>query len=541
MAPPFELNEDVLWKILTINANMNNDEPGRRYNSTEKAQGWRTRALVMTWTCSHVCRRWRESIVHSPTLWARLIDLDVLVTVRREWRDEILRRTGESVLLIKGDVFASRPLEWNLVMTLLQDLWHRIQRLDIRVLKIKNNPNDGFWDFLYRPAPALQVFRFRTHSDQTAPLPTPARLFANDAPLLQDFRVSRLPLKLTPEMTWLHQVRRLDVYLVTSRRVMSVYDWLRMLEQMPLIESLALYSAFQIPPNFNSSTTTKLHRPHLAEIRLTDYLMPCTEVLAKIIPRPGCSLSLSALDSNDGPPQDLDLTSVGKVVSRYAQTYFNDRPITTLFLAIYPGGFAVEEDHRCDNHASDTYFRVDIQRMNDDGQHPPMLQLLDAFSSCSFEYVTTLEFEVIITPFQALDSNVHRFLASLPNVVTLLTFGEALWALQTLDDAMLGVKHDNTSHHDRSPFLFPSLRVVKLKSRDHNFRPRSTEGAIPFLTSRHASQRPVEVLDLTRMDWKGFRMLDIFADITGLKVIYHDGECIRERICGSHSDEVQGI
>ena len=88
-APVHSLHDDLLWKIFSINANMFIDEG----------------ALTTTRLTSQVCQSWRSNLLNTTALWGRLIDFDSLHGLKgTEWAEELVRRSGTSLLWIKGKV-----------------------------------------------------------------------------------------------------------------------------------------------------------------------------------------------------------------------------------------------------------------------------------------------------------------------------------------------------------------------------------------------------------------------------------------------------
>lgn len=84
--PIHKLFPDLLLEIGALNANMFEDK----------------HALRTTTVVSQVCNSWCETILEAHSIWAKLIDLDVLCrNYSLSHFTELLRRAGDSLLWIK--------------------------------------------------------------------------------------------------------------------------------------------------------------------------------------------------------------------------------------------------------------------------------------------------------------------------------------------------------------------------------------------------------------------------------------------------------
>ena len=96
-SPINKLPNDVLFFIFSINADMTDESP----------QCWDDkklpyRALHVTRHTSQVSKYWRTLVLESPTIWARIIDLELFRPSLESWREEVLRRCGKCLLSVKG-------------------------------------------------------------------------------------------------------------------------------------------------------------------------------------------------------------------------------------------------------------------------------------------------------------------------------------------------------------------------------------------------------------------------------------------------------
>ncbi|KDR81100.1 hypothetical protein GALMADRAFT_136154 [Galerina marginata CBS 339.88] len=120
------LNNDVLWYIFSVNAEMKQSPEGQ------------TPALLTLRQTSQVCSHWRELSISSSSLWARVLNLNFLSQTRPDWREEVTRRAGTAALYIQAsnlDFYQHRQwqLRWGVLRQLLNDHWARDRSLDVNV------------------------------------------------------------------------------------------------------------------------------------------------------------------------------------------------------------------------------------------------------------------------------------------------------------------------------------------------------------------------------------------------------------------------
>ncbi len=166
------LNQDILLYIFTLNADMFTD-----IMFTNRG------ALRTTWITSHVCQKWRDLMLATPSLWARMIDMDCF---SRTWivgaTEELIRRSGAAPLWIKAD-------DAEFLLSVIKENWHRIQKLVIS----DQEPDfiDGLTQLaLKSPAPCLETFDLEVdeydNSEDLAGIHFRA-LFGGHAPMLRRF------------------------------------------------------------------------------------------------------------------------------------------------------------------------------------------------------------------------------------------------------------------------------------------------------------------------------------------------------------------
>ena len=141
-SPIQSLDFDILWYIVSINADMFNDE----------------RALETTLATSRVCSGWRTFMLSVPSIWAHLIDLDHLRWCTVNLRREMIRRSGTMLLWVKARRCVGHHMDhpahrMKFVLDTLDENWDRIQRLEANILIEHVGPDQ--WAPLCHPTPHL--------------------------------------------------------------------------------------------------------------------------------------------------------------------------------------------------------------------------------------------------------------------------------------------------------------------------------------------------------------------------------------------------
>ncbi|KAF9556504.1 hypothetical protein CPC08DRAFT_752496 [Agrocybe pediades] len=190
------------------------------------------------------CSAWRDTLIHSPSIWAICLLFDELELTSEAWKSEVVRRTGSDALL---HVVRQRERkrfdandEW--FYRYLRDNWHRIHILDINIaptaaetyLEIQNLPASNLvecrWGFSTNEGIAD-----RPYSQN----PTSVVAFGGGAPLLRRFMVLTLPNRSTFYMP----VHIPPLQQLRSLKICPVHEEIRLLEALSsasLLETLTL-------------------------------------------------------------------------------------------------------------------------------------------------------------------------------------------------------------------------------------------------------------------------------------------------------------
>ncbi len=175
--PVVHLNHDLLYHILQMNADMFVDR----------------NALKTIRMASQVCRHWRDGILSMASLWAKLIDLSSLHGAADLWRDELMRRSGTSLLWIAtpaSTIWDDSTGIISFLSSVINKNWHRIQKIVVSTRTgIYMSPRPQ-WTALYLPAPNLRTFDFYFCDLLTGRVDEEyaiGSLFSNNAPLLREY------------------------------------------------------------------------------------------------------------------------------------------------------------------------------------------------------------------------------------------------------------------------------------------------------------------------------------------------------------------
>jgi len=528
------LHHDILWKIFSMNADMNNDQSYRVYLS-DPLDDWTTRALVTTWNCTHVCRQWRELIIGASSLWGNLLDLDTLSFIKSDYREEILTRTGESPLSVKGKVFGQNRGDRELLILIIKSHWRRIRIFRVAVSALDVFPIST-WDPFYLPSPALELFRFRTaddlylkHSSETR---DPQQIFGNDAPRLYSFTSWKLSSFLTTDLDWFAQIRHLDVSYLRST---SISRWIQILGKMPLLQTFSLlYSVYPVPdPSWPDTLPVPVSLPHLEQISVSDHPTSCALLLDHIIPKIGSVLSMyTPHGSTDTALDAAALPIISRVITRYTQNWLQTRTPKNLSLNILHQSVQLSERRHISGPVP-PHFEIDLQcvRIHD---FTLLLSLLRAYLPCDFSSVTELDMFIDLFHFQSLNDNVFDLFQSLP-AVEKLTFTQG----DTFQHFWKFVEKKNVEDREGSSpptLLFSSLQTINIAERHGSSILLTLDSILAFVKFRKSIKAPILVVDLT--EWMAVKEEELryFEVIQGLKIVYRDerlGDAVRDKICGS--------
>ncbi|KAJ3512914.1 hypothetical protein NLJ89_g3249 [Agrocybe chaxingu] len=390
-----DLPPEILCLVFKANANMES-HPQTLFFDSDTAT-----ALGDTLFASRVCKLWRVLILGSPSLWGGLVDVDYLMRLNPVGRDEVVRRTGNALLSIRGSVAGTESYDF-IIPPLLAN-WKRIETLSITIPdNTFPDPSKPGWEPLYWSATNLRSFSFVLYRcpERVNPVGFGPGLFNNDAPRLRVFESPCLPdprdLTSSKHPYPFAQVRRLRLQeVVDSIPLGSLLDSLK---SMHRLESLSLTSTSRERPMI-ATTFPVVRLPSLLNLKLTfTPILWATILLESLVPDRGCGLQLTW----GNPPVIKDATDKKRfndVLTRYVTNAFcNNSTCDRLRVSFTPNLLQIKQHS------------ITMAPHLSDLDHPPGISLSflrssksytsilsetfhpsTIFSSCDFTGIKTLE------------------------------------------------------------------------------------------------------------------------------------------------------
>ncbi|KDR69128.1 hypothetical protein GALMADRAFT_145837 [Galerina marginata CBS 339.88] len=476
--PILKLDEDILWRVFMINTKTVMPADKSRHPLS---------------TCRHssqVCRLWRSIILGSPALWGRLVDLDHLNGKNSCWRDEILCRSGDAVLWVRGHV-RDRHM-WEYLLSICDTHLARIQHLQITIAYTKSYQADRsrLSDALHRPAPLLTTFKFEGNIGGSLGSPLP--LFANVAPLLEVFVAGGFKFNLCAP--WLSNLREICI-----SEFFALADVLAALKFMPFLECICLNELDKVHKEMVQ--LTPLPSVHLPQLRILEIesvpLHICLLILEHLSPAGGCSLQLSIQDNYpyQGKTNKM-LRAASEQLSRYIQQCITFQAASSIQLF-------------CDSE------RFQLFLYNGDKLH------FGIETHGCWDFLQIFLVYIALSSFISLVTEAGLTLSDPPPhiLVQLTLLLGSLGSVTTLNISELELKcaHSIMTNMNNP---FPKLHTVVL---DHILE--KDESVIEvFLEQREAIGLPVSVLDLTKVSFGIPNHLNFLKGMSGLKVLESNEE-----------------
>jgi hypothetical protein len=470
------------------------------------------RALTSTCQCSQVCQNWRRILLHASSLWGNVLDLDALSMGNDNWRNEILRRTGISLLSVSG---IQQPLgrsksSREFFYSLLEKNWDRIRLLHIshdeQPVNMHGKIDEIRWSrILSSPAKHLESFQLSV-SKNAFPSGSPrilrsnsAGLFNNSAPMLTEVKTSRVHCS----TSFFSHLRTFSMNFQFSE--FNVGEFLDVLRKMNLLEELTLTSYFPSPIN-QQRNSTPVFLPRLMDINFNG-AFNCAAILHNIQPVAGRILEL-VINDRTYWEHELWLAALG-IICRCSKDYFITYPTASQCVALWGSCvYAVANPHNnLESFSSNSIFAL--------------LRLRASLEFSPYNAAPTIYLQLNIPAgYHGMDGMVlaKKLLAIFPSVVMLECEERTIEKLNRIP----GVDH-----------LMKGLEILKLTRmiayNRENFRLFTlSNGALTpapllhFLFNRWENEHPIQLLDLTSCRGigcypGGMRVLD---KLSGLKVIW---------------------
>ncbi|PPQ95119.1 hypothetical protein CVT25_011662 [Psilocybe cyanescens] len=339
----FKLNEDLLFTIFYENASLNNHvgtmNTDWTYSENSANDGFTSRVVNTLRFTSQVCQVWRRLVINSPSLWGKAVDLDLLAVGKPEWGKEVVRRTGNALLDVRGTIrygtIRGARNTGPLLELILQQHWARVRTFYINIYGVDNiDPNA--WQAIYQPAKYLELFHLSTEYRAGSTI-TDGLLFAGDAPVLQNFRASHD--LFSPDCSWLRQLRYLtfDMAELEGQFWFSLLQFLVILPELSLLEGLSMdggdMSLWPSELQPGSDALTDFTLPRLRFISFHGGVNACTALLRYLTPGVGSSLKLSLTS------QETDnINELLEPLQRYSNNFFKNHNATSLYVSYADDG-----------------------------------------------------------------------------------------------------------------------------------------------------------------------------------------------------------
>jgi len=514
--PITKLNRDLLWQIFSLNADIDAGPQGV-VKISETDDIFRLSPLTTARHTSQVCASWRQLIIGSPSLWGNMIDLESLQQRSDTWRNEVLLRTGNSELSIKGNILWDTKNVTEFLVLLLKNHWTRINRIHVGIYNsgTRDWPLDA-WSALGRPAPRLRSCSILFEYDLPYTYSSPGfSLFANDAPLLTHFQQHRAPMNFGA--SWLANLTSLTLNSPTT--LGSLLD---VCSRMRSIQILRLTFGNNAPSIKGQLRSVNL--PSLTALDITCPVEASMTFLDHITPAPGCNFHLFT-NADKVTLTPTEIVSAQRIIAKFATNYFSHRGSTSFFLH-FTSKFMSAGDISPDRSHEPRYEGFTIFVYNFHGLAISLFTLcFGTFVPAHFSRVKTLNLHL-----DGVDPTAHPLDPVFANFLTNMT------ALETLVLTTASLTFVDLLAEVRSPRLKTLAWLPKpIESPD------KTSLIMNFLATRRKIGMPIEILDLTQWYMLSNIPMDIkkLEEEPGLRVVWLERpeRYRREYLCGSGRPE----
>ncbi|KDR81101.1 hypothetical protein GALMADRAFT_136155 [Galerina marginata CBS 339.88] len=488
--PILKLHDDLLLRIFMSNADL---LPVELFDSDDCGE-WD--ALNVTRRTSQVCNQWRELAINSPSLWGRCMDLERLNQQEPHWRNEVLRRTGESFLHIKGGIVSLQL--GTFFLHLLDTSWERIRALDVTLERFDAIVTDPRWAVLQRPAPALQIFSLSFDDVVPNILCTPGGpIFGGHAPALVNLVLCDAGILFKIPSSGFYQIRHLEI-----GGPFTIPGLFEALSNMSRLEYLQVHQT----PRTDTTPSTLPHIicPQLSHIHLDSTLESCLTMLEHITAASGSGLIVFCPDTN-GIQIDNLTGRLSTALRRYLQSFFDLHSVSDLSMQVTSFNFLFKCKENSSVSWSPPQLFFNTESYEDRPIHPEIYNtLFSVFSSCRVTDVSDLSINLFPCHYTPTTASSMSFVSSFSSVETLATTAQFL--------GILLAKSNDTN------IFFPSLKTLKYMS----YPPATPALAVvkAFLFQRQKAGVPIELLIIKTSRRPSNEARQLFEMFTGLGVIW---------------------
>ncbi|KDR76605.1 hypothetical protein GALMADRAFT_139519 [Galerina marginata CBS 339.88] len=502
----------------------------------------RSRALPTTMYSSQVCQRWRNFLLGSSFLWGRVVDLELLFVAKESWRAEVLRRTGQALLHVKGRVDSIKRLQaqQRAVFSFLVREWSRIQKINIRIGLSEEYWPSGtrtFWELFQHPAEHLELFhlsvqlspRLMNLLDNEICLTT--RLLSDHAPSLRNFFCTNLWFKAPQMVIFSGKIHTIAIdhsagYTLRPAFSFSVHEFLAGLAETPCLERLRLHQVLKRSLSTGMNRLSKPMPQSWAE--LLRYITPGDQ-LRRFQIVGGCYAGLETLIEEE------TTFALPELFSTYAQACFSCYRPPVILMNIGCDSFRIYEldsDYSQNRiyPSSKLSIRVSSWRNYASNNSNYLRVFLPWFAPA----VIHLHIR------KAGISPTSQSVAGFPSFPILASFFTSVTTVR-LDMASLEAFTSTTTPDDSDCVLllgFASLQRLELIERFRLLQVAEYQQVIAdFLSQRMRAGKPVAVLDFSFNDpdpqQRGVLSLKWLDRFTGLRILWRTSkETTTEYVCG---------
>ena len=477
-------------------------------------------ALKTTLRTSQVCRRWRDFMLATPSLWAKLIDLNSLQDCTTdEWRNELMRRTGTALLWIaaRGLPIVDDSGVISFFFDIITKHWHRIQKIFLRGIDSKDvhlRPRPR-WNSLYLPAPNLQTFDLDFYlgdspSDNVDEEFMDAPLFSNDAPMLREFHARECRFDLGAP--WLHHLHVLHIDIE-----LNINEILTTLKMTPHLRDLQIH---QVVSGKIAPSLPIISLPVLSRLTLFAGLVVGATLFDHLELPLSCATKIYLRIGMDGLSEEL-CCSCMQTVSRVARNTFRLNQPQKLLLHCSSDTLALQNKTQTDKEC----FEFRISSLFD----------LSLFTITTF-------FEEFTLPELSTATEIYLENSTDFPAPTFASFSACLSSVTVLTvttgaiDFLVSIQDELSKQADRPIIIFPHVKTVVLDDFDRDLINLLDSKAIfKFLVARIENECPIDTLDITKCNTGVFLQVDFSKEMMGMKVLWKMGgiKDVFEYICGS--------
>ncbi|KDR70468.1 hypothetical protein GALMADRAFT_254888 [Galerina marginata CBS 339.88] len=427
--PPIsKLNDDLLWRIFNLNT-LTDTDMIKNLSSSEFS-------LTTARHTSQVCAGWRSLMLASSSLWASTINLKHLEQKNDNWRDEILKRTGNALISIGGRLEKGGHAA-QFFLSLLGEHWTRLRRLSIHV----EDPviaEDERWLSVHTPAPNLEIF-YVWFSSPPAFSTADDVLFSNDAPSMHTLVTHKINFKLSER--WLTGLRRLDLFGCSVEKTI-----LFALAEMLALESLDMMNIDIIDVHTEDRLWPMIILPKLKRISLSVNLTTLTALIGYIYPTLGCTFEYESCNDKISLPTTEDIFLLRRGFSTHFQCFSDFWHNDTISWMMTEDILELTNVLKAGGNSA-FYVHIEIERGSPWHVIPNII--LHSLYSYDLRRITTLELDISQDALDVCDWYFAKFLRSLSSVATMHTDSSTMQVLVHLQEDLLN-----------GEILFSSLKSI---------------------------------------------------------------------------------